>query len=180
MKQLTLTDIDASVRGKVSGQHYEKPKIGGVEIISLPKYLAEDGSFTELFKLNEQGNMLAFPDFHIAQVNRSVMLPGTIKAWHLHFGQDEVWNVGSRTHLLLGLWDIRETSPTKGKTMRIPLNHDKLVLIPRGVAHGAANHMTHAAEILYFVSSHYNRESPDEQRLPWDAIGKEFWEIKRE
>jgi dTDP-4-dehydrorhamnose 3,5-epimerase len=64
--------------------------------------------------------------------------------------------------------------------MRIPLNHDKLVYIPRGVAHGAANHMTHAAEILYFVSSHYNKDNPDEQRLPWDATGKEFWEIKRE
>lgn len=180
MKQLTLSDIDASVRGRVSSQHYEKFHIDGVQIISLTKYLTEDGSFTELMRLGEQNDMVTLPDFHIAQINRSIMLPETVKAWHLHYNQDEVWNVGARTHLLLGLWDIRESSPTKGKTMRIPLNHDKLVYIPRGVAHGAANHMTHAAEILYFVSSHYNKDNPDEQRLPWDAAGKEFWEIKKE
>lgn len=108
------------------------------------------------------------------------MLPNTVKAWHLHYNQDEIWNVGARSHILLGLWDTREHSATKGVSMRIPLSRDRIVYIPRGVAHGAANHMTHAIEIFYFVSNHYNKDHLDEQRLPWDSLGKEFWDIKKE
>jgi len=174
---LSLQDIDASVRDTIVLQENEKKSIEGVQIFPLTTFKTEDGSFSEILRLH---TMPFPPDFTIAQINRSIMLPSTVKAWHLHFNQDEVWNVSARSHILLGLWDVRENSPTKGQTMRIPLTAEKLVYIPRGVAHGAANHMTHAAEILYFVSSTYNKESPDEKRLPWDSKTAEFWDIKKE
>jgi dTDP-4-dehydrorhamnose 3,5-epimerase len=178
--QLTLESIDASVRDSISKQSQEKQHIEGVTILTLTKYTTEDGSFTEILRLNDHGNFELMPDFHIGQINRSVMLPNTVKAWHLHYGQDEIWNVSSRSHLMLGLWDVRENSPTKGQTMRIPMSPERLVFIPRGVAHGAANFLTHAVEILYFMSAQYNKDAADEQRLPWDAKGREFWEIHRE
>src|SRR5476651_2131972 len=118
MNNLSLQDIDASIREKVAKQQYNKPTIDGVKVVTLDTYLAEDGSFTELLRFDDQSLSELFSGFKVAQINRSVMMPNTVKAWHLHFGQDEVWNVGSRTRLFLGLWDLRETSPTKGVTMR--------------------------------------------------------------
>jgi len=177
---MNIDDLTAEARNMLTPQNYQKKVIDGVKVISLQKHLTEDGAFAELLRFNEQGSFEELPEFRIAQINRSVMLPQTIKAWHLHFNQDEFWNVSARTHLLLGLWDVRENSPTKGTNMRIPLSSEKLVYIPRGVAHGAANHMTHATEILYFVNNKYDKENPDEQRLPWDALGKDFWEMKKE
>lgn len=179
MTQLTIQDIDSALRDRVSKQGSEKQTIDGVIVVDLKTHITEDGSFTELLHF-DSGKVAGFPDLTIAQINRSVMLPNTTKAWHLHFNQDEIWNVGPTTHILLGLWDIREHSGTKGVAMRIPLNHNRLVYIPRGVAHGAANHSTHHAEVFYFVSSAYNHDNPDEQRLPWDSLGANFWEMKKE
>jgi dTDP-4-dehydrorhamnose 3,5-epimerase len=173
---MNADDLIPEAKKVLLTQKAEKQVIDGVKIASLKKHITEDGSFTELMRLRQ----LPFSDFTIAQINRSVMLPNTIKAWHLHFHQDEVWNTSSESHILLGLWDIREHSATKGISMRIPLSSETLVLIPRGVAHGAANHMTHKAEILYFVSNEYDKDHPDEHRLAWDLLGKEFWEIKKE
>lgn len=177
---MNIDDIIPDLKDKIQSQQYEKVEIEGIKILPLHKFLTEDGSFTEIMRFSDQWSLEQMPEFHIAQINRSVMLPSTIKAWHLHFNQDEIWNVSARTHLLLGLWDVREHSSTKGKTMRIPLSSEKLVYIPRGVAHGAANHMTHAAEIFYFVNNKYNKDAPDEQRIAWDSVGKEFWDLKRE
>lgn len=177
---MNIDDIAPEFRDKIQTQQYDKPEIEGVKIFHLQKFVTEDGSFSELLRFSQNGTLEILPEFHIAQINRSIMLPNTVKAWHIHFNQDEVWNVSARTHLLLGLWDLREHSSTKGKAMRIPMSSEKLVYIPRGVAHGAANHMTHATEIFYFVNNTYNKDTPDEQRLPWDSNGKEFWDIKRE
>lgn len=177
---LTQDSIAQELRSDVFTQIKTTAQIAEVKIFHLKTHKTEDGSFSELLRTTDQGTLELLPDFQIAQINRSVMLPATVKAWHFHFAQDEVWNVSSRSHVLLGLWDIREESPTKNQTMRIPLTHDTLVYIPRGVAHGVANHLTHAIEIYYFVNNRYNPESPDEHRLSWDKKGKEFWDIPKE
>ncbi|MCX8008697.1 MAG: dTDP-4-dehydrorhamnose 3,5-epimerase family protein [Patescibacteria group bacterium] len=178
--QMNSNDLIPEAKTMLQTQTYKQAPIDGVKMFSLNIYKTEDGSFSELMRFTDQRTFQKFPEFFIAQINRSIMLPHTVKAWHLHFHQDEIWSVSPFTHLILGLWDVRASSPTKGLTMKIPLTAETLVYIPRGVAHGAANHMTREAEILYFVNNTYDRESPDEQRLPWDAKGKEFWEMKRE
>jgi dTDP-4-dehydrorhamnose 3,5-epimerase len=55
----------------------------------------------------------------------------------------------------------------------------KLVYIPAGVAHGAANLWQSPAAILYFVSSQFDPADPDELRLPWDFLGAEFWQVQQ-
>ncbi len=177
---LSLHDINQDIRDKVNSQEYQKQHIEGVEIFHLHKHLTEDGSFTEILRINDSGALALVPDMKIAQINRSIMLPSSVKAWHLHFNQDEVWNVSGDSHLLLGLWDVREHSTTKNVSVKIPLDSTTLVYIPRGVAHGAANISGNNAEILYFVSNQYNPEQLDEKRLPWDSLGKDFWEAKKE
>jgi len=177
---LTLDSIAEELRSDVSVQSRSHDEIDGVKIFHIKSHKTEDGSFSELLQMNDQGALELVPDFHIAQINRSIMLPNTVKAWHFHFAQDEVWNVSARSHVLLGLWDVREHSSTKNVVMRIPLTHESLVYIPRGVAHGVANHLTHAIEIYYFVNNKYNPENPDEKRFSWDKKGQEFWNIPRE
>lgn len=177
---LTIDSIAQELRQNVSDQAKNSQVIDGVKIFQLKSHKTEDGSFSELLRFSDNGTLELLPDFQIAQINRSVMLPNTVKAWHFHFAQDEVWNVSAKSHILLGLWDVRENSPTKNAVMRIPLTHEGLVYIPRGVAHGVANLLTHAVEILYFVNNKYDPEAPDEKRFAWDLKGKDFWEIKRE
>jgi dTDP-4-dehydrorhamnose 3,5-epimerase len=107
------------------------------------------------------------------------MLPGTIKAFHLHLNQEDVWFVPPHERLLVVLSDQRAASPTRGVMMRFVLGADKsrLVYIPRGVAHGAANLWQVPASIIYVVNQQFNIEAPDEGRLPWDFVGRDVWKI---
>jgi dTDP-4-dehydrorhamnose 3,5-epimerase len=177
MKPLTPEEIASDVRHLVSTQSYGgKQRIDGLQIFELRRMAGEDGTFEELARF-ENGRLQQFPDFEIRQISRSSLLPGAIKAWHLHFNQEDVWYIRPEDHMLLGLWDVREQSPTNGLQMKIPMGAgtSKLVYIPRGVAHGVANLAPTAGQIVYFVNQQFNAEAPDERRLPWDAAGADFW-----
>lgn len=174
---------DQEIRDKVYKQDYAPtPTIDGVKILTIRNFVGENGDFSELFRVNENGESHAVPGFHIRQINRSKQYTKAVKAWHLHYQQDEIWYVPPDEHLLLGLWDVREDSPTKGVLQKIPLGggNSIAVYIPRGVAHGAANFSGSKANVYYFVNNQFNPDSPDEQRLPWDAAGKDFWEPPKE
>lgn len=179
---LTKDDIDKKVRGKLCTQDYsKKPLIEGVLVKEIRNMVGEDGDFSELMRLTATGEAEDFPGFQVRQINRSKMLPGAIKAWHVHFKQDEIQTVRPEDHLVVGLWDTREKSPTKGLTMKLVLGGGKAqaVYIPKGVAHGYMNVSPTPATIMYFVSEQFNREDPDERRFPWDCV-KDFWEPTHE
>jgi len=55
----------------------------------------------------------------------------------------------------------------------------KLVVVPRGVAHGVINVASTPGSILYFVNSQFDVNDADERRLKWDALGASFWEIEK-
>jgi dTDP-4-dehydrorhamnose 3,5-epimerase len=131
--------------------------------------------------LNDDGTVVALPSFQVRQSSYSEVLPGAIKAWHLHDVQDDLWFVPPSQRLLVGLLDVREHSVTYKQSMRVVLGGGaaKLLYIPAGVAHGAANPWQAAAGIIYFVSSQFDAANPDELRLPWDLIGREFWQIQQ-
>lgn len=180
---LSLADIDEKIGLKIYTQDYKsKPTIDGVSVMTLKNMSGEDSDFSELLRLNSTGEVEQFPGFHVAQINRSTQIPGSIKAWHVHFIQDELWYVADESRLLTCLWDIRKDSPTFGSTMRIPMGGSthRLVYIPRGVAHGAANLSSNIATIMYFMNAQFNINNPDERRIPWDALGKDFWEPQRD
>lgn len=182
MKKLSRTDIHTGIRAKISTQGYgTKDSIEGVQVVKLANFAGEDGTFGELTRLTDTGRMEAFPDFQVLQINRSKLLPNAIKAWHLHFNQEDIWYVPPDDHMLLGLWDIRQDSDTKDMVMRIVLGAgtSKLIYIPRGVAHGVANISQTEGTILYFVNQQFDAKNPDEQRLPWDCCGAEFWTPER-
>lgn len=176
-------DIDQRVKDKVYTQDYSpKPKIEDVKVIQMKNFVGENGDFTELIRLNEKGEFEALPGFSVRQVNRSKQYDKAVKAWHLHYKQDEIWYVPPDEQLLLGLWDVRESSPTKGTLQKIPLGGGNSfgVFIPRGVAHGAVNFSGTKANVYYFINNQFNGADPDEHRLPWDAAGADFWEAPKE
>ncbi|HEV2339306.1 MAG TPA: dTDP-4-dehydrorhamnose 3,5-epimerase family protein [Patescibacteria group bacterium] len=182
MSYLTKDSIDKTLQEKISVQDYsKKPVIAGVQVKEIKNMAGEDGDFSELIRLTETGEIEGFAGFQLRQVNRSKMMPGAIKAWHLHYKQDEIQTVRPEDHLVVGLWDIREESATKGLTMKLVLGGGKshLLLIPKGVAHGYMNVSSKPVTVLYFVSEQFLLEDPDERRLPWDSI-KGFWEVSHE
>lgn len=166
----------------LSVQDYaKKTPIEGVQLINLMMFVDDGGQLAEVVRLDEQGNLQALPQFKVRQSTYSQVLPGSIKAFHLHYNQEDVWFVMPTDRLLVGLFDTRKESPTYNKTMRLVLGAGRaqILYIPRGVAHGLANPWQNPANMIYFVNQCFNAEAPDEYRLPWNSLGEEFWEIKK-
>ena len=183
MTNLTLDDIEETIKPKIYNQSYEKAKeIDGVKIIKLKHLVADEGDFAEVVRLNTNGEMEGLPGFKIAQINRTKLFHGSIKAWHVHFKQNEIWYVPHSFQLFVGLWDTRKNSSTVNNTMRINLGggDSKLLYIPAGVAHGSMNLSNQSVELFYFVDQQINIKEPDEKRIPWEAAGKEFWSPERD
>ncbi len=182
-RPITIDDINDSVRKSVYTQSYGHAKtIHGVETLSRTHHVSEDSDFVEIFKLNAHGHLEDMPSFHVRQISRSLQYPGAIKAWHLHFIQDELWYVPTDAHLIVGLWDIRKTSPTNGIISRLVMGKSgpTMLLIPAGVAHGSVNLTSQPVPILYCASEQFDLQNPDEHRLPWDIQGRDFWKPQRD
>lgn len=183
MKQLTEKEIAPEYREHLSTQNYAaQPRIEDVQIVDMPIMSDDGGSFLELSRfVNER--LTNFPDFEIKQMNYSEMLPGVVKAAHLHFYQEDIWFVPPADRLLIGLLDVREGSATQGVKMRFVMGAGKarLLYIPRGVAHGAANLWDAPAAILYVVNKQFeaDAQNTDEHRLPWTVFGDTFWELAK-
>jgi len=180
MEALSHNQIGDDLHGAVFTQDYSpKPKIEGVRILDLKLMIDDGGTFAELIRLDENGNLELIPEFKVRQSSYSEMLPGVVKAFHLHYNQEDVWFIPPTDRLLIGLIDARKDSSSYRVTQRFVMGAGKaqLLYIPRGVGHGAANLSQKSTSILYFVNQHFNLQAPDEQRLPWDVVGKEFWEM---
>ena len=180
---LSENDIQSNMQSQVSVQDYSaQPTIDGVKIVELRSFTDDGGFFLELNRWQDHV-MQDFPDFELKQMNYSEMDPGVIKAWHLHFHQEDIWFVPPMHKLLINLHDVRENSPTKDVNMRLVFGVGKarLLYIPRGVAHGAANLWKKPAAIIYFVNNQFTPDPAitDEHRLPWDAFGTTIWEMAR-
>lgn len=180
---LTKSDIAKEYQHFMFVQDYsKKPVIEGVQIKEVKVFVSEDGDFSELARLTPEGKLEGFPDFSLRQISRSKVLPQAVKAWHFHLKQDEIQTVLPADKLFIGLWDLREKSPTKGQTMRLSFGGGKAhyLYIPKGVAHGYMNPYEKAATVIYFVTEQFTIEDPDEFRMPWDSMGSEFWRIPKE
>jgi len=177
---LTSASISPHHLEAVTRQDYEpQARIEGVEIVDLRVLTDDGGSFLEMARFDDVGNLLSLPGVKPRQMNYSLVMPGAVKAWHLHYKQEDVWFVPPEQRLLLGLYDCRSGSPTEDDSMRVVLGggRGRLIRIPMGVAHGCANVGTTPASIIYFVTQTFDIEDADEQRLPWDHFGADFWDM---
>lgn len=181
-KTLTKLDLQKELTEELTTQDYsKKPIIDGVKIVELKTFTGEDGYFLELARLTENSKIQDLNDFQVRQVSYSLIEPGGVKAWHIHLNQEDVWFAPPDSQLLVGLYDLRNDSPSKGAQMRLTLGNHKslLLLIPRGVAHGCANISTLPTTMIYFTNQHFDINKPDEFRLPWDNFGEAFWKMTK-
>ena len=177
---LTRDDLDPAHADALSTQSYtRRPTIDGLKLIELKRFTEDGGSFSELLRLGA-GAVQGLDGFTVEQVNYSDMEPGTVKAFHVHFRQEDLWFVPPVHKLLVGLHDLRRESPSAGVTQRFVMGDGKaqLLLIPRGVAHGVANISAQRQILMYFVNSPFSAEAPDEHRLDPYLLGRDFWEIQ--
>ena len=165
----------------ITVQQYGSGKtIEGVKFVDLKLFGDDGGNFSEIVRITN-GKVDGLDGFEIKQISWSNILPGTIKAFHLHRKQADVWYVPTFSRLLVGLADLRKDSPTFNTKMRIMLGggSNKLLYIPEGVAHGAGNLWNKPTMLVYCTNEQFDPKEPDEGRLPYDLFGKEFWKITK-
>jgi dTDP-4-dehydrorhamnose 3,5-epimerase len=176
--------------GRYGRQDYGPRRlIEGVHLLPLRRFHDDAGSMTELARFVPEGGasgavIEGVPGFAPAQINYATLVPGAIKAFHVHRRQTDLWFVPPEDRVLLVMVDVREGSPTAGLRMRVILGdmNPLLALVPPGVAHGCRNLGTATARIVYMTDLHFRPEPEltDEGRLPWDFAGPEIWEPGKE
>ena len=173
---------DDAKRAFASQTYASRPRIEGVEIADLVRHVDDGGSMTELARLSG-GAIPVLAGFTVHQVNFSEIAPGTIKAFHLHQRQTDVWFVPPSDRMLVVLADVRAGSRTEGVLMRLVLGDgsSRLLRVPPGVAHGARNLGAATGRIIYFTDLHFSSDPAtcDEGRLPWDFAGADIWDVTR-
>ena len=176
--------IHLDFQKKIFQQNYSPAaKIADVKIVDLKYFVDDSGAFLELARLRESGGIKEyFPDFKIKQINWSQILPGAIKAGHLHQKQADIWFAPPTDRLLVGLLDARDKSKTYGLKMRLILGAGlaRLLYIPPGVIHGAANLYSRPSSLIYLTNQEFSADSKlnDEWRAPYNVFGENFWQIQ--
>ena len=146
--------------------------ISGVKIKELKvwrdkpdlKQKVKPGVFMEILR-DDDGLLKKF-----GQSNFTIAHKGTIKAFHWHKYQDDLWFLATGRSAIV-LYDMRKKSKTFGKTEVIYGGTDdyKLVLIPQGVVHGYKVLSDKPCLLFYHVTKAYNPKNPDEERIdPFD------------
>ena len=99
----------------------------------------------------------------------TVAYKGTIKGFHKHEKQDDLWFVATGKALVV-LYDARPDSPTyrQTQTLYAGAGDYKLIVIPIGVAHGYKVLSDEPVILFYHTTEPYNRENPDERRMPYN------------
>ncbi len=140
--------------------------IDGVRVAPFPYWPDDRGYFLEVARLG-QGLPAAFPGTS-TQVSATLGYPGTIKAFHYHLRQSDLW-VPCRGMLQVALCDLRENSGTHGarNTFYIGQSRPWKILIPPGVAHGYKVIGNSESMLVYVTDRHY--DPSDEGRLPYDS-----------
>ncbi|MED3981902.1 dTDP-4-dehydrorhamnose 3,5-epimerase family protein [Priestia megaterium] len=144
-------------------------KIEGVKSKKLVKHCDDRGFFAEV--LRDDDDLLS----NFGQLSWSTSYPGVIKAFHYHEKQDDIWFFPCGNAQVV-LYDLRENSPTKGKTdvYYMGENNPIILLIPKGIAHGYRVLGEKPATIIYCTTCSYNLLQPDEKRIPWNDPGIGF------
>jgi len=136
--------------------------IDGVAVKELVRHPDERGFFEELIRISDPFFKEGF-----AQLSRSLMHTGVVKAWHFHQTQIDWWFISTGT-VKVALYDSRQNSVTKGQLNEFMLGEEgqnSILKIPAGVAHGCKV-LKGPANLIYVTSSEYNKS--EEGRIPYN------------
>lgn len=162
--ELTIPSCEKGI-GNVVLKPESPDLIDGVGIAPVVLWPDDRGYFAEILRVG-RGLPAGFPPAS-TQVSAATGYPGTIKAFHFHRRQTDVWvPVGGM--LQVALADLRRASPTFGRRNTLYLGHLRpwQLLIPPGVAHGYKVIGVEPA-LLVYVTDHFYDPS-DEGRIPYN------------
>lgn len=140
--------------------------IEGVRVKQLVRHVDDRGWLMEIFRSD-------WPEFEkFGQTYMTTCKPGVVKAWHYHKLQ---WDhfVPIKGKALIGLYDSREKSPTRGTLQELEVKSDepKLVKIPPLVYHGFTPLDEEEIWVVNTPTELYDYKNPDEYRLDWNDPG---------
>ncbi len=140
-----------------------KPLVVHADVAEAGEAITQPGFLMEV--LRDDDRLLR----RFGQTTFTVAYPGTIKAFHWHARQDDLWFVASGTVRWV-LYDVREGWPSKGKTdvLTAGAGNYKLIVIPVGVAHGYQVIGNEPVLLFYHTTESYDPKNPDEQRIAHD------------
>jgi dTDP-4-dehydrorhamnose 3,5-epimerase len=154
--------------GSVIQSHTSEALIDGVRVQPFPLWPDDRGYFLEVARCGK-GLVSEFPA-DSTQISAALSYPGTIKAFHYHRRQSDVWVVAGGM-LQVALVDLRPESRTFGvrNTMYVGDLRPWQVLIPPGVGHGYKVIGERPAMLVYVTNRFYDPE--DEGRIPYNESG---------
>ena len=137
--------------------------IEGVSLKPLRVFCDDRGFLMEVLRADDS----FFRGF--GQTTYTLSYPGTIKAFHWHRRQDDLWFVAAGMAQVV-LHDLRDGSSTYRQTDVYYLGEQNraLLVIPTGVAHGYRVLGNEPVMLLYHTTEVYDPTRPDEERIPFD------------
>jgi dTDP-4-dehydrorhamnose 3,5-epimerase len=162
--------------GKIIRSVNSTDLIEGVRLQAYELWPDDRGYFLEVIRM-KQGLAAAFVP-ETTQVSAALSYAGTIKAFHFHRYQTDLW-VPSSGVFQVALVDLRTNSPTFGVKNTIYAGELRpwQVLIPPGVGHGYKVIGERPGMLVYVTNQLYNPQ--DEGRIPYDDAAIQYdWEIQ--
>jgi dTDP-4-dehydrorhamnose 3,5-epimerase len=162
--------------GKIIRSVNSADLIDGVRLQAFDLWPDDRGYFLEVIRM-KQGLASAFVP-ETTQVSAALSYPGTIKAFHFHQFQTDLW-VPSAGVFQVTLVDLRADSPTFGVKNTIYAGELRpwQILIPPGVGHGYKVIGERPGMLVYVTNQLYNPK--DEGRIPYDDPAIQYdWEIQ--
>jgi dTDP-4-dehydrorhamnose 3,5-epimerase len=150
--------------------------IDGVRLQPFDLWPDDRGYFLEVIRM-KQGLAAAFVP-ETTQVSAALSYAGTIKAFHFHHYQTDLW-APSAGVFQVALVDLRADSPTFGvkNTIYVGDLRPWQILIPPGVGHGYKLVGERAGMLVYVTNQLYNPK--DEGRIPYNDPDIQYdWETQ--
>jgi len=140
--------------------------IQGVETVDLVARVDDRGYLIEIVRASDPF-LTRFGQVYLV----GNFAPGTIRAFHKHL---EMWDLFFINHgaAKFVLVDDRSDSPTYKEMNRFVLSdrNPTLLVVPPGVFHGWMS-LTEDTQMISTATEIYQRERPDEVRIPPDSFG---------
>jgi dTDP-4-dehydrorhamnose 3,5-epimerase len=173
--QISIPHCERGI-GKVIQNPASPDLIEGIQVTPVALWPDDRGYFLEVIRM-QQGLAADFPP-DTTQVSAALSYPGTIKAFHFHKHQTDLW-VPAAGMLQVTLVDLRPGSPTFGlkNTMYVGTLRPWQILIPPGVGHGYKVIGEAPAMLVYVTNRIYN--PADEGRIPYNDPSIQYdWELQ--
>lgn len=151
-----------------------------VKRIALDVFHDQRGFFCERFRADKFAG-LGFSE-NFVQINHSRSVPGVIRGLHFQHAPMQGKLVGVTHGAVLDVAvDVRPSSPNFGKAVCVELSEEnaEMLWIPAGFAHGFSVLGNRPADVVYYVTEHYNGAGESGIRLSDPALNID-WSIPLE